>query len=201
MLETKPPKSRLYTRTGDKGLTSLYSGDRVSKTNPIIEALGTLDELNSSIGIAHYYCEQAGNELAEQLKQIQNRIFEIGASVATPAATSSEAKQERTLFDGNWLRFLERWIDEVDAKNPPLRQFILPSGGESAIFLHQCRSICRRAERLLVLVNEESAINPEVLKYVNRLSDYFFAAARRAAHHDQKPETLFIGNEKAPVDD
>ncbi|KAJ1955510.1 hypothetical protein IWQ62_005513 [Dispira parvispora] len=201
MAEANPPKSRLYTRTGDKGLTSLYSGDRVSKTHPIIEALGTLDELNSSIGIAHYYCEQAGNGLADQLKQIQQRIFEIGASVATPAASSSEVKQERTNFDGNWLRFLERWVDEVDAQNPPLRQFILPSGGESAIFLHQCRSVCRRAERLLVLVNEESALSPDVLKYVNRLSDYFFAAARRAAHYDQKVETVFVGNEKAPVDE
>ncbi|KAJ1982993.1 hypothetical protein H4R34_001535 [Dimargaris verticillata] len=207
------PKSKLYTRTGDKGKSSLYSGARAPKSSLVFSVLGDIDELNSSIGIAHHYCRATQNGLHEQLEEVQCRLLEIGSSIATPPDSSSEAKTAATRFDGAWVAKLEQAIDVLDHDQwaeqpydivpiyqalPPLKNFILPSGGQSAVFLHQCRSICRRAERSLVHLAEQSHGEPAILQYVNRLGDYLFAAARFAAQHDQLPETIFKSGQPVP---
>ncbi|CAG8447171.1 8336_t:CDS:10 [Acaulospora morrowiae] len=182
-------KSNLYTRTGDKGTSSLYNGERRSKHDDIFHALGTVDELSSSIGIARHYCIRDDNGLSENLKEIQCKLIEVGSNIATPRNSSNENKLSYTSFDEENVTILESWIDHLDSKLPPLKNFILPSGGESAVFLHQCRSVCRRAERVTVPLVESGIAESTVGKYLNRndvaiivrLSDYFFVAARYAA--------------------
>ncbi|KAI9141476.1 cob(I)alamin adenosyltransferase [Paraphysoderma sedebokerense] len=189
------PKSGLYTRTGDKGQSALYSGERRAKTDPIFAALGDVDELNSSVGIAHHYCQKAKNGLDEQLHEIQCCLLEIGGNIATPRTkTNSEFKVSKTSFDddASKVALLETWIDALDAKLPPLKNFILPGGGESAIFLHQCRAVCRRAERSIVPLVETEDADKAVGAYMNRLSDYFFAAARVASQFDGIEENVFV---------
>ncbi|KAF9982140.1 hypothetical protein BGZ75_006487 [Mortierella antarctica] len=211
MASELPKKSQLYTRTGDKGESSLYNGERRVKTDRIFEALGAVDELNSSIGIAHHYCKKSANGLEEQLieesfsihssekltqllygqNQIQCNLQDIGSNIATPRNDASESQLRNTLFDEGHIDKLEGWIDTLDSQLPPLRNFILPSGGESSIFLHQARSICRRAERTTIPVVEANDADESVLKYLNRLSDYLFAAARFAAKHEHLEENLY----------
>ncbi|GJJ69768.1 cob(I)alamin adenosyltransferase [Entomortierella parvispora] len=191
MASEQPKKSQLYTRTGDKGESSLYNGERRAKTDRIFEALGAVDELNSSIGIAHHYCVKSNNGLAEQLIEIQCNLQDIGSNIATPRHDASEIQLRNTAFDEGHIEKLEGWIDTLDAQLPPLRNFILPSGGESSIFLHQARSICRRAERTAIPVVEAEDADESVGKYLNRLSDYLFAAARFAAKHDKMEENLY----------
>ncbi|KAF9285170.1 hypothetical protein BGZ74_001545 [Mortierella antarctica] len=191
MATENPKKSQLYTRTGDKGESSLYNGERRLKTDRIFEALGAVDELNSSIGIAHHYCKKSANGLDEQLIEIQCNLQDIGSNIATPRNDSSETQIRNTAFDEGHIDKLESWIDHLDSQLPPLRNFILPSGGESSIFLHQSRSICRRAERTTIPVVEANDADETVLKYLNRLSDYLFAAARFAAKHDGLEENVY----------
>ncbi|KAL1923210.1 uncharacterized protein VTP21DRAFT_9586 [Calcarisporiella thermophila] len=187
----KPKKSSVYTRTGDKGTSALFNGARKPKTDQVFKALGAVDELNSSLGIAQHYCKVSNNGLADQLIEIQCRMLEIGANVATPKSTSSETQLERTKLHESTVSDLEAWIDLMDSKLPPLRNFILPSGGESSVFLHQCRSICRRAEREVVDLVTDDEVDEVALKFLNRLSDYLFVAARYAAQHDGAEENLF----------
>ncbi|CAG8539912.1 76_t:CDS:2 [Ambispora leptoticha] len=184
-------KSTVYTRTGDKGTSSLYNGERRPKNDSIFHALGDIDELNSSIGIAHHYCKKARNGLEDRLISIQCKLIELSSNIATPRITSHENKLSYTTFDPTNVDTLESWIDELDAQLPPLKHFILPSGGESAIFLHQCRSICRRAERATVGLAENEKANPAVQRYLNRLSDFFFVAARYAAKSDGAIENYY----------
>ncbi|KAF9903843.1 hypothetical protein EC991_003254 [Linnemannia zychae] len=191
MTTEQPKKSMLYTRTGDKGESSLYNGERRVKTDRIFEALGAVDELNSAIGIAHHYCRKSENGLAEQLIEIQCNLQDIGSNIATPRNDASETQLRNTAFDEGHIEKLEGWIDTLDYKLPPLRNFILPSGGESSIFLHQARSICRRAERTTIPVVEANDADESVLKYLNRLSDYLFAAARSAAKHEGLEENVY----------
>ncbi|KAK3818352.1 MAG: Adenosylcobalamin biosynthesis, ATP:cob(I)alamin adenosyltransferase-like protein [Benniella sp.] len=191
MTSEAPQKSMLYTRTGDKGESSLYNGERRLKTDRIFEALGAVDELNSSIGIAHHYCKKSANGLDEQLIEIQCNLQDIGSNIATPRNDASEGQLRKTAFDEGHVEKLEGWIDRLDSQLPPLRNFILPSGGESSIFLHQSRSICRRAERTVIPVVEAGDADGTVLKYLNRLSDYLFAAARSAAKHEGLEENIY----------
>ncbi|KAG0231888.1 hypothetical protein BGX31_005335 [Mortierella sp. GBA43] len=191
MASDAPKKSMLYTRTGDKGNSSLYNGERRPKTDSIFEALGAVDELNSSIGIAHHYCKKSANGLDEQLIEIQCNLQDIGSNIATPRNDASETQLRNTTFDEGHVDKLEGWIDDLDSRLPPLRNFVLPSGGESSIFLHQARSICRRAERTTIPVVESQVADETVLKYLNRLSDYLFAAARLAAKHDGCEENVY----------
>ncbi|CAG8494387.1 8447_t:CDS:2 [Ambispora gerdemannii] len=184
-------KSSVYTRTGDKGTSSLYSGERRPKSDNIFHALGDVDELNSSIGIAHHYCKKAQNGLEDRLIWIQCKLIELSSNIATPRTTSRENKLSHTAFDPTSVDTLESWIDELDAQLPLLKNFILPSGGESAIFLHQCRSICRRAERATVDLTENGTADPDVQRYLNRLSDFFFVAARYAAKVDGAKENYY----------
>ncbi|KAI1315989.1 hypothetical protein EDD11_010571 [Mortierella claussenii] len=161
-----PKKSQLYTRTGDRGESSLYNGERRIKTDRIFEALGAVDELNSSIGIAHHYCKKSGNGLADQLIEIQCNLQDIGSNIATPRHDASEIQLRNTTFDEGHIEKLEGWIDALD-------------------------SICRRAERTTIPVVEHNDADETVLKYLNRLSDYLFAAARFAAKCDRLEENVY----------
>lgn len=183
---------KIYTKTGDQGETSLYSGKRVMKDDPIIEAVGTLDECNSAIGIAtstnpflglsHFLYTQDQmdriHEVKKSLLRVQHALFDIGAHVATPRTITNERKLERTSFDENEVSSLEKEIDSITEKLEPLRTFILPGGCSVASSLHLARTIARRAERCLIPLCREHLIDPSVLVYMNRLSDYLFIMAR-----------------------
>ena len=167
----------IYTKTGDEGMTSLKGG-RVFKDHLRVEAYGQLDELNAFVGSALALCQDdRDNELAEQLHEIQHELFDCGSDLAF-----AEEKQGRAVFkvDSTMVERLERWIDEHEQHNVPLQRFILPGGTPLAAELHVCRTVCRRVERQIVTLAREEEIHPEVRCYVNRLSDYFFVAARRA---------------------
>ena len=183
-------KSGLYTRTGDKGTSSLYNLERRSKDDPVFAALGDTDELNSAIGIAREYCNEESN-LQERLAIIQSRLLDIGSAVATPPTKSKDNKLERVKFDSGHVKLLESWIDQMDADVPPLRNFILPSGGLCATHLHLARSVCRRAERHCVALTSTDEVQDSVTKYMNRLSDFLFAAARYAAMKEGREEVSY----------
>ena len=171
---------KIYTRTGDKGTTSLFSGDRVSKNNPTIEAIGTVDEGNSALGLAlaHLPGESSLNQLRDQLITIQHALFDVGAALATPRTCHEEKKLEKTRFDNESIQLLEQWIDAMDTELPPLKTFILPGGHPAGAALHLARSVTRRAERLVLPLYEQADVTGAVLVYLNRLSDYLFMASR-----------------------
>ena len=166
--------AKLYTKTGDKGQTSLLGGKKVSKTDLRIEAYGNVDELNSFIGRLKDQ-NAIDKDLGNQLLIIQELLFTIGSILATeedfkgfelPKISESHVKQ------------LEDWIDQLDAEVPPLKNFILPGGHQAISLSHVCRTICRRTERSAIAAADHSKIAPELLKFLNRLSDYFFIFAR-----------------------
>ena len=157
----------IYTKTGDKGETSLASGVRVAKTDPRIEAYGTVDELNSWIGMLRASLPE--NHIQDQLSIVQNKLFNLGAAL-------SEAPGEWILADD--IRTLETWIDEIQAIVPKQKAFILPMGSEPVCRCHICRTVCRRAEREMI----ESNANLTLLQYINRLSDFLFVLARYICH-------------------
>lgn len=166
---------KIYTRTGDKGTTSLIYGERVSKNDLRVEAYGTCDEANSFIGLALTHIQQATysekDEIIQILRKIQTTLFHVGAELATP--TGKEVKWKLTEED---IRELESVIDAWDQQLPQLTNFILPGGGEAGAVLHIARTIVRRAERRAVAIGDE--VNPLVSSYLNRLSDFLFVAAR-----------------------
>ncbi|KAL2920076.1 hypothetical protein HK105_200142 [Polyrhizophydium stewartii] len=184
---------KIYTRTGDKGTSSLFNGERRPKDDAIFEALGTIDELSSMIGLARAYSTEAGNGLEPKLDKIQCLLQDIASNVATPRSASNEARLARTEFDtdGALVTELENWIDELDEGLPPLKNFILPSGGKASSTLHVARSICRRAERRVVPLVAGSLSDASTGKYLNRLSDFLFTAARAAAKHESAVETIY----------
>ena len=191
---------KVYTRTGDSGTSQLFSGERRPKTDQTFSALGAVDELNSHVGVARELALRDGlTDLAEQLEEIMSRLFDVGAAVATPLDTASDSKVARAAFDPkfgsgsggdggseNDNRFthtaeLEGWIDAHTEALPPLKNFVLPSGGICAAQLHVARAVCRRAERSVVPLVERHSLEASVSTYLNRLSDYLFTAARAAA--------------------
>lgn len=213
-------KFRIYTRTGDKGESSLYTGDRLAKDAAFFAALGDVDELNSALGMAVALLADpslavkeaaaagaAASDkgtptptpvptIAQQLAELQSRLLDTGSAIATPA-TSGKAgaatKQARAAFAEarECTARLESWIDAMDAELPPLRNFILPSGGPSASALHVARSVCRRAERAAVPLWRDGALDADVLAFLNRLSDYLFTAARFVAMREGHAETVY----------
>jgi cob(I)alamin adenosyltransferase len=175
--------TRIYTKLGDAGETHLGDMSRVPKTHPRIEAYGTVDELNAQLGLT---LALAGDELpdgyADWLRRIQNDLFDVGADIAAPA--EAEAKRERLRVLPEQTQWLEERCDEVNATLTPLKSFVLPGGTKSAALLHVCRTVCRRAERLAVACADE--LNPEVVRYLNRLSDLLFILSR-GANRGQEP--------------
>lgn len=176
-----PERMKLYTRTGDDGTTGLFSGTRVNKDHPRIEAYGTVDELNACIGLVCSACSPAKpfeKRLLEILSQIQSRLFDIGADLATPEGSRNESRIRRV--DEGMIAEAEAWIDEIDGGNAPMRHFVMPGGSELAARLHLARTVCRRAERLMVALSHTESVSAPAICYVNRLSDLLFAMSRRA---------------------
>jgi len=184
----RPARSKLYTRTGDSGQTALFGGKRVAKDHPRVAAYGAIDELNSVLGAAASFLRQ--RKLVSEIETIQNELFNIGAELSSDRPVR-RGKQQAGVFqlDPARVRWLEALIDEYDAKVPPLRTFILPSGATSGAMLHVARAVCRRAERELVTLSRTEKVNPDVLAYMNRLCDLLFALARYANKAARRRET------------
>jgi cob(I)alamin adenosyltransferase len=188
------PKSKIYTRTGDQGSSSLYNGERRRKSDYVFEALGDLDELNAHIGLAREQCKKDSNKLDEYLEQIQCLLFDFGSYIATPRHSSTAAQLARTEFSAKHVQALEQWIDALDSALPALTTFILPSGGEASARLHIARAVCRRAERAVVALvddSETALVEEHVIAWINRLADFLFVAARHAARHAGTAECCY----------
>ncbi|OBZ11900.1 ATP:cob(I)alamin adenosyltransferase [Bacillus sp. FJAT-27264] len=166
---------KIYTRTGDKGETSVIGG-RIAKDDVRVEAYGTIDELNGFVGQARSLMEdEKFADVREQLLEIQHELFDCGSDLAYVKLSDNNYKVNIEMAGR-----LESWIDGLESENPALERFILPGGSQLSSVLHICRTICRRAERRTVTLARSSEVNPEVVIYLNRLSDYFFALARTA---------------------
>jgi cob(I)alamin adenosyltransferase len=184
----KKPANSIYTRTGDEGFSSLYDGTRLAKSENYFQVLGRLDELNVWLGTACEYLKDNPkfSELHQQNREIQNKIFWIGANIATPRTSTNVTKVERTNFPESETIKLEEWIDEMQEVLPPLRNFILPGGGMTSLSFHQARCKCREAERSLVILknDDQVEVDKSVLMFINRLSDYLFVCARMVAEEE-----------------
>lgn len=167
---------KIYTKTGDTGETGLYAGPRVRKDDPRIEAYGTVDELNAVLGLAR--CEQLPPAIEQTLASVQNELFAVGAELASP----DPVKAGTAWIDEPHIVALEQAIDSLEEHLPPLRQFILPAGNRGACTIHVARGVCRRAERNLVTLYHAPGyvISERLIRYLNRLGDYLFVAARAA---------------------
>jgi len=186
--------TKVYTRTGDKGFTKLVGGKKVAKDAARIEAYGTIDELNSILGLARVFNDDlkdrlpAAQRLDEILRRLQNELFDLGSELATPPDFS---------YDGMFrvgedeVKALERLIDELQKDLAPLNSFILPGGGKVSGFLHQARTVCRRAEREILRLSREEEIGAGPLKYVNRLSDLLFVLSRWVGKNKGETEYLW----------
>jgi cob(I)alamin adenosyltransferase len=167
--------TRIYTRLGDDGETHLGDMSRVSKLHPRVEAYGTVDELNAVIGVALL---QPGlpEAFASWLRRVQNDLLDVGADLSVPTPADGGGGRERLRVGPEYTDWLEHACDEVNAKLPPLRSFVIPGGTAATAHLHVCRTVCRRAERRAIAVGGEG--NPEVVRYLNRLSDLLFILSR-----------------------
>ncbi len=176
---------KIYTKTGDKGKTSLFGGTRVSKSAVRLHAYGTLDELNAVLGSAIADSTLSGHAKT-QLLWIQSLLFQIGADLATPL----ESKANIVRMDASHATLLETWIDEMEKNLSPLTSFILPGGSAAGAKLHEARTVCRRAERWIVELMKSEPVTDAVIVIVNRLSDYLFVAARFVNHKLDIPEAV-----------
>ena len=182
-------KSLVYTKTGDKGTTSLVGGTRVPKTHVRLEAYGTVDELNSNLGLLLTYLPDG--EEKTFLQGIQHRLFKVGSYLATdrekmePRASSIISTEE--------VECMEKEIDRMENEFEPFRAVILPGGSHGSAVAHICRTVCRRAERRILVLAEQTEIASELLAYVNRLSDYLFVLSRKI-NHDEKKDEIFWDN-------
>ena len=189
---------KIYTKTGDKGETSLYGGTRVSKAAARVESYGTLDELNAFIGLAK--AEISDEKVLNQLQKIQFDLFTVGSEAATPTDKLILANGKNRLdlmISEKEISELELWMDDLNAELEPLKFFILPSGGNAAASIHVCRTVCRRAERAMVHLNETEEVRPELIKYLNRLSDYLFILARYISKISGEKEEYWNPSERA----
>ncbi|XP_056273979.1 corrinoid adenosyltransferase isoform X1 [Pseudoliparis swirei] len=215
--DNRAPK--IYTRTGDKGFSSTFTGERRPKEDQVFEALGNTDELSSAIGLAREFCLDRGHTFTYQLDkvlmlhsltsviahepdviiptvlclslQIQCILQDVGSNIATPRSTARESHMKKTTFTAQPTADLENWIDKFTEELPPLTNFILPSGGKGSAALHLARTVCRRAERSVAPIVRTGEADPDVAKFLNRLSDYLFTAARYAASKEGKEETIY----------
>jgi cob(I)alamin adenosyltransferase len=182
---------RVYTKGGDKGETSLIGGERVSKADPRLECYGTIDEVNATIGlvIEALVDSAAGEHLTPILRRVQNELFNLGCELATPDA---ERRAKLPRIELRHVEALERDIDAVNDDLPVLKSFVLPGGGKASAHCHLARTVCRRAERLVVGLSEAEDIGGELpVQYLNRLSDALFVWGRWCSHKDGKPEPLW----------
>ena len=172
--------NKIYTRTGDTGETSLGSGERVSKASLRIEAYGTVDETNTVVGLARLHTGEGKlQKLNAMLARIQNELFDLGADLCVPDRGQTPEFEPLRIAPTQYTR-LEAEIDELNAELSPLRSFVLPGGHAAAAFLHQARTVCRRAERLIVALKalDGEHVSEGAIAYINRLSDFFFVASR-----------------------
>lgn len=212
-----PPRSRLYTRTGDDGSTGLFAEGRVGKEHPRIEAYGSVDELNAVIGWVRVllqkdaaappgHSEAASPQgtgraapgieiIARVLAELQHRLFELGADLATPPDSKFADRVSR--MSAADVAEAERWIDEVDAGNEPLRTFVLPGGSELASRLHVARTVARRAERAMVALTRHEQVGEAAIRFINRVSDLLFALARRANRELGVPDVPWTARSSA----
>jgi cob(I)alamin adenosyltransferase len=188
--------SKIYTRTGDDGTTALGSGRRVSKYDLRVEAYGTLDETNAAIGIARLYTQEGAPALDAMLARIQNDLFDLGADLCFPDETK-DARGRLSVTNAQVER-LEREIDTLNRELQPLRSFVLPAGSPASSFLHLARTISRRAERLMVALaaRKGEAVGASALRYINRLSDFLFVAARYANDRGRSDVTWVPGKNR-----
>jgi cob(I)alamin adenosyltransferase len=181
--------SKIYTKTGDDGETALGNGSRVAKFATRVTAYGTVDELNSVVGMARLHAE---GDLDVQLSRIQNDLFDLGADLCTPdMERDAEAKYPPLRMVAAQVSRLELEIDGMNTRLEPLRSFILPGGTALAAHLHHCRTVARRAERFTVELATVESVNTDAVKYLNRLSDWFFVAAR-IANDDGRADVLWV---------
>lgn len=176
---------KIYTRTGDTGQTGLFGGQRVAKDAVRVHAYGTVDECNAVLGLVR--TAELHSELDALLVTVQNQLFVVGSDLATPGESAYIPR-----IGPDEIRFLEEAIDGMEAELEPLRQFILPGGVAAAAHLHLARTVCRRAERWVVSLAQEEELNPHVLVYLNRLSDFLFVAARAANAQAGSPDIPWI---------
>jgi len=186
--------TRVYTRTGDAGETALVGGRRVPKDSPRIEAYGTVDELNAILGLARVFNAERLSEgdgprwLDEVLRRLQNELFDLGSELATPEDAVYEGMHR---VGEDEVKRLEELIDRCQQELQPLKSFVLPGGGRVGAFLHQARTVCRRAERQLLRLSRAEPLAPSPLRYLNRLSDLLFVLSRWVARRLGEPEYLW----------
>src|SRR5215470_7638878 len=187
--------TRIYTRTGDKGLTALVGGVRVPKESARLEAYGTVDELNAIIGVVRTFLPEYRRGMgkdygwySESLRRIQNELFDVGSELATPPAAEYEGMHRMGAAE---VKKLEEEMDRMQKELKPLGSFTLPGGGVLNAFLHQARTVCRRAERVCWSLKRVEPINDQLLVYVNRLSDHLFVQSRWVAKRLKEPEFLW----------
>ncbi len=186
--------TKVYTRAGDGGETHLVGGKRVAKDSPRVEAYGAIDELNSIVGLARVFNEECRNGgeahqfLDEVLCRLQDELFDLGSELATPPESFQEGMYRVGAAE---IERLEKLIDQCQQDLEPLKSFVLPGGGRIGAYLHQCRTVCRRAERDMLRLSRAEEINRNALKYVNRLSDLFFVLSRWIAKQSGEPEYLW----------
>lgn len=183
---------KIYTKTGDKGTTGLSNGERVLKSELRIESYGTVDELNSIVGMCAEQLENLSFEVKTKIKTwlfaIQNDLFNLGSDLATPIESRWEKMKIISQLE---VKQLEKIIDLCQEKLPPLREFVLPGGTVANATLHLARTVCRRAERVVVALAQKTEINTDAVKYLNRLSDLFFVLARYVQHELNAPEVTW----------
>lgn len=179
---------KIYTRTGDKGKTSLFGGKRVLKSHRRVETYGTVDELNSMVGLTIAEIRDSGlkvQKIARELEKIQHDLFDVGSTLSTPHPMPVVGLEKRP-------KEFEKFIDELTQKLPEITAFILPGGGKAGSLLHVCRTITRRVERQLVSLIQKEKVDDEILVYFNRLSDLFFTMARYVNYIEKKKEITWI---------
>ena len=180
---------KIYTKTGDKGETGLFGGERVSKNNLRLNAYGSIDELNSFLGLA--VIEVTNNEIKNVLKDLQNKLFVLGSDLATPE-TEKNAKLKITRLPESYITDTEKTIDKFEAQLDELKNFILPGGSKGSAILHVCRTISRRAEREVVALKNTENIGENIVIFLNRLSDLFFVLSRFENKYSNIPDTKWI---------
>ena len=181
-------KSLIYTKTGDNGTTGLIGGTRVKKDHSRLEAYGTVDELNAHVGMIRSYPLE--NDTLQTLISIQRQLFSIGSYLATDASASD--LRSRITMDESAIGHLENEMDRLESDLPPLHHFVIPGGHPSACQAHICRTVCRRAERRVITLATEMDVHDWVIRYLNRLSDYFFVLSRHLSHHFKSEEIRWL---------